>query len=591
MPLAQGTGDAGALRTDVRRARVHTRLAVEPELLLTRPRAVIATRSGVMTLVTVLALAFDVGRVGFSSSVGFLAVLGISYLTTAAALLIGRQRVGRGLLLALFLVDVPLTTAIVHLTGGIESQFVVLYLFLILVAGMVVAGSGGLVVGTACATAYPLVLLLEAGGRLAAIGYAGADPRVFGSHGAADAIQVGLYAAMFVAIGASAGAAGRILHERVSALDLAHRRLARARIDTAFVLSQLGSGLLSLDEDGHILHFNRAAGEILGLDPAAVIGQTLQALGPGARPFVDWIDEARRGSAPLMRQAVEITTLAGTRVPIGMSGSRVGHQGLIVVFQDLTLARREEAERARKEKLAAIGGLVAGITHEIRNGIRPIAGSLDVLTQEPTISGQNRRLLEIAGRECGRVSRFIQALLDYGRVTPLILAPVDLAELLTEVGELARVEAGDRIKVAVAVDAAARGLTALIDREQMKQVLVNLAQNAIEAMGAGGGELQLILGRGAAGGEAVLRAIDSGPGIPAEIADRIFEPFFTTKPGGTGFGLAIAAGIVERHGGSITVAGGFAPRGAAFEIRLPERASLASPELAEPLVTTAAAGA
>jgi len=592
MQVAPASERMRALRENLRRARVRARLAVEPELLLTRPRAVIAARAGVMTLVTVFALAFDVGRVGLTTSLGFLAVLGTSYLTTAVALLAGRQRVSRGLLLTLFLVDVPLTTAVVHLTGGIESQFVVLYLFLILVSGMVLAGSGGTVVGAAASGAYALLLGLETGGYLAPIGYAGAEPRVFGTHGAADATQVGLYVTMFIGVGVFAGAAGRILHERVTALEVANRRLARARIDTAFVFSQLGSGLLSLDEDGRVLHFNRAAGEILGLDPAAVAGQPLAALGPGAQPFIDWIEEARRGAVPLMRQAVEIATPSGQPLPIGMSGSRVGHSGLIVVFQDLTLARREEADRARKEKLAAIGGLVGGITHEIRNGIRPVAGSLDVLLQEPAISGQNRRLLEIAVRECNRVGRFIQALLDYGRVTPLVLAPVDLAALLAEVEELVRLDAGEGIAIAVQVDPAARELTGLLDREQMKQVLLNLAQNAIEAMAPAGGELRFTLSReplaAATGVEAaVIRVLDSGPGIPDDIADRIFEPFFTTKPGGTGFGLAIAAGIVERHGGSLDIKRDAARAGAVFEIRLPERAAFARPDLAATLAESA----
>jgi PAS domain S-box-containing protein len=456
---------------------------------------------------------------------------------------------------------------------------------------MVLAGSGGTVVGTAASGAYSLLLALETAGHISAVGYAGAEPRVFGGHGAADATQVGLYVIMFVGVGVFAGAAGRILHERVTALELANRRLARARLDTTFVLTQLGSGLLSLDEDGRILHFNRAAGEILGFDPATVIGQPLAALGPGAQRFIAWIEEARHGSAPLMRQSVEITTPSGQELPIGMSGSRVGHAGLIVVFQDLTLARREEADRARKEKLAAIGGLVGGITHEIRNGIRPIAGSLDVLKQEPAIVGQNRRLLEIAVRECNRVGRFIQALLDYGRVTPLVLEPVDLKALVVEVEELVRIEAG-KVRVQVQVDPAAEGLEGLIDREQMKQVLLNLAQNALEAMAPAGGDLQFTLSReplpAATGGQAaVIRVIDSGPGIPAEIAARIFEPFFTTKPGGTGFGLAIAAGIVERHGGSLEVRPDLARRGATFEIRLPERASFEHPDLAAPLAASA----
>jgi two-component system sensor histidine kinase PilS (NtrC family) len=332
--------------------------------------------------------------------------------------------------------------------------------------------------------------------------------------------------------------------------------------------------VLSLDDQGRILHFNRAAGEIMGLDPAAAVGRELAALGTGAEGFVRWIEAARQGTAPLTRQMVEVITPDSRTLPLGMTGSLTGNQGLIVVFQDLTAARREEAERARKEKLAAIGGLVAGITHEIRNCVKPIAGSLDVLSQESTLVGPDRRLVELASRECQRLGRFVQALLDYGRVNPLVLEPVKLEELLIEVGDLIRIEAGDRVAVTVDVESQGTEVTALIDREPLKQVLLNLTRNALEAMGPGGGSLKLRLARGGAPDApfAVMQVTDSGPGVPEDLRDRIFEPFFTTKPGGTGFGLAIAAGIIERHGGTIEVTE--QGPGACFEISLPELSAL-----------------
>ena len=563
---------------------------VEPDILLTRPRALIMARAGVMTLATLFALAFDRGWPVdpmweiWISPLGFLTVLGLFYVTTGLALLAERRQAGRRLRLAIFLLDVPLVTALVHLTGGIESQFVVLYLFLILVGGLVLADRSGLVLGTASAGTYGLLLLAEATGWLAPVRYGGEEPRTLGAHGA-DLARIGALAVLPV-MGIVAGTCGRLLSERQTLLKAAAREIDRARLDTEFVLSQLGSGVLSLDGGNRILHFNRAAGEILGLDPMDVIGRPPQVLGPGAEGFISWIEAAKRGGAPLLRQAAEVVTADGRTVPLGMTGSRTGEQGLIVVFQDLTAALREEAERARKEKLAAIGGLVAGITHEMRNCVKPIAGSLDVLLQEPGFSGQERRLIELAARECQRLGRFVQALLDYGRVTPLVLEPVDLGDLLNDVGELTRVAAGEEVVVTVEVSREAVGVIALIDREPLKQVLLNLAQNALEAMAGGKGRLRLALDCIGMPQErhAVLRVIDSGPGVPEELRDRIFEPFFTTKPGGTGFGLAIAAGIVERHGGTIELGSSPAGSGACFEVHLPELSglALASAVAAEP---------
>jgi two-component system sensor histidine kinase PilS (NtrC family) len=577
-------GDATLARTrgPAERPALRRPIGVEAERILTQPPVVIGARAAVMSLVTALALMADAGGAGFRVSLGFLAVLGTTYLVSAAALWCGRRGDWRRILLTIFALDIPLTTVIVHLTGGIESQFAILYLFLVLTGGMVLAGRAGLVLGGASAGAYALLLAAEHQGWLAPIGFGGAVARTLQVDDGSELTRVGLYLVVLPAVGLLAGGVGRLLGDRVRALEEMHRDLARARLDTAFVLSQLGSGLLSLDDDGRILHFNRAAGEILDRNPEQVVGEPIAIIGPEGTAFVAWIELARRGQAALTRQIVEILTAEGNARPIGMTGSRVGRSGLVVVFQDLTAARREEAERVRQEKLATIGGLVAGVTHEIRNGIKPIAGSLDVLLAEPALKGPNRRLVEIAARECTRITRFVQSLLDYGRVTALVLEEVDLEILLQEVGELAQLAAGEQIKVQVVIYPAASGITALVDREPMKQVLVNLTRNALEAMGEGEGELRIELEHEDAPGApaAVIRIADSGPGIPIELAGRIFEPFFTTKPGGTGFGLAIAAGIVERHGGTLGLGRkGRGATGAVFEIRLPERASLAHLDL------------
>jgi two-component system sensor histidine kinase PilS (NtrC family) len=578
----QGSGDRVEAGGPAARPALRRPIGIEAESILTQPPVVIAARAAVMSLVTALALMADAGGAGFRVSLGFLAVLGATYLMTAAALWRGRQGHWRTILLSGFVLDIPLTTAIVHLTGGIESQFTILYLFLVLTGGMVLAGRVGLILGGASAGAYALLLAAERLGFLAPVGFGGATARAVRLDDGSDLARIALYLVVLPAMGVLAGAAGRLLGDRVRALETMHRDLTRARLDTAFVLSQLGSGLLSLDDDGRILHFNRAAGEILDLAPEHVVGEPLSAIAPGAEAFVTWIEQARRGGAALTRQMVEITTQEGSLRPIGMTGSRVGRSGLVIVFQDLTAARREEAERVRQEKLATIGGLVAGVTHEIRNGIKPIAGSLYVLLAEPALKGPNRRLVEIAARECSRITSFVQSLLDYGRVTALVLEEVDLESLLQEVGELVQLAGEEKIAVKVVVFPAASGITALVDREPMKQVLVNLTRNALDAMGEAGGELRIELEHedALAAPAAVIRIADSGPGIPPELVPRIFEPFFTTKPGGTGFGLAIAAGIVERHGGTLGLG---RPRpgstGAVFEIRLPERASLAHLDL------------
>ena len=146
--------------------------------------------------------------------------------------------------------------------------------------------------GGASAAAYALLLAAEHQGWLAPIGFGGAIARPLELDDGCELTRVGLYLVVLPAVGAPGRSVGHLLGDRVQALEEMHRDLARARLDTAFVLSQLGSGLLSLDDDGRILHFNRAAGEILDRDPDRVIGEPIAHHRPRRRG-VRGLDRAR----------------------------------------------------------------------------------------------------------------------------------------------------------------------------------------------------------------------------------------------------------------------------------------------------------
>ncbi|MGD8394121.1 MAG: ATP-binding protein [Candidatus Eiseniibacteriota bacterium] len=569
---------------------------------LGHPGVWVAGRALLLTLVVLLAITFDHGGdyesgSGWPAPFGYLTALGLAYATSCAYFALRRWMVSTGALVVLAL-DVPIVTAIVHWTGGIESQFALVYLPLGLAAGVLRGVPAGFGIGVTAAIAYVAVLLAEAAGWLVPCGFGATAGRVL-EPGGTDILRLISVSLVIVSTGLLAGLLGRALAERSRALCTASRRLARAHLDTAYVIEHLGSGLLSIDADGVILHFNRAAGRILGVDPMVVIGKRVtEALPAGAATFIDWLERARQGGAPLVRQEIELRREDDSVVPLGMSGSRTdpvdGEGGdLIAIFQDLTRAREEEAERVRQERLAVIGGMAAGIAHEIRNCVKPVSGSLDVLVRELELDGANRRLMELAMRECARLGHFVQAMLDYGRVTPLVLEPVRLDELVAEVVETLDV-LGSAVaphQVELRIEPEARGVTAAGDREQLKQVLLNLAMNGLEAMESRPGtltfglateDLEAAVARPTEAGLApaaagptprvtLLTVSDTGPGMDAATAAQIFEPFFTTKRGGTGFGLAIAASIIERHGGEFTVK--TAPgQGSRFEIRLGQEA-------------------
>ncbi|HWE25655.1 MAG TPA: ATP-binding protein [Myxococcales bacterium] len=232
--------------------------------------------------------------------------------------------------------------------------------------------------------------------------------------------------------------------------------------------------------------------------------------------------------------------------------------------------KRELSRRAQvAEKLAAVGTMTAGLSHEIRNPLNAAGLQLEVLERRvrklaPREQASLLEPLQLVREEIGRLEHLLEDFLQFARPRELNVARVDPAVALESVvGFLA----GDAEQRGIALEhTVAPGLKATAaDPERLRQVLMNLAINALDAT-PGGGRVRL---EARSDGPDVLFAVDdSGPGISAGARDRLFEPFFTTKPNGSGLGLAIVHAIVTQHGGSVAV--DESPLGGArFEVRLP----------------------
>jgi signal transduction histidine kinase len=227
-----------------------------------------------------------------------------------------------------------------------------------------------------------------------------------------------------------------------------------------------------------------------------------------------------------------------------------------------------QARMIQSEKLAAVGTFASGLAHEVRNPLNSVALQLSLLERraaplEQKVSSEIRELIAVIREEIKRLDGLVSDFLELSRAGRLQRRPTDLDALLDDVARLLRPEArGHGITLRrQSLDGAPPELA--LDGEKIKQVVINLVRNAIEAMQDGG---VVTLESGADGGSAVVRVRDTGPGLPEGL--DVFQLFVTNKPGGTGLGLSIAQQIVLEHGGEL-LAASQPGKGATFTIRLP----------------------
>ncbi|MBR6467807.1 MAG: two-component system sensor histidine kinase ZraS [Desulfovibrio sp.] len=213
--------------------------------------------------------------------------------------------------------------------------------------------------------------------------------------------------------------------------------------------------------------------------------------------------------------------------------------------------RALEEEVRRKEKLAAVGSLAAGVAHEIRNPLSSIKGYATYFGMRFPEGSEDRKAAGVMVAEVERLNRVITELIGLSRPTDAALRPVRLDTVLDHVTSLILRDAETR-RVKVVIRLPRKAPLAMADPDRLGQALLNLCLNALEAMPPSGGRLTLAAAQ--AGGRAIITVKDNGTGIAPEHLSRIFDPYFTTKAKGTGIGLATVHKIVEALHGEITVA-------------------------------------
>jgi two-component system sensor histidine kinase PilS (NtrC family) len=472
------------------------------------------------------------------------------------------RRVSWGVVVA----DIGFSAGIVYFSGGVSGQFTTVFCLAIAAAAFLLEMPGGLVTGVLSSACFVTFQLLETWNVIAPPGKSAmAHPHMSGF------VDAYMHASMFLLVGTVGGYLADRIKLKGRALQHAESALEQLRIDTNYILENMSSGVLVVDTDANVLTMNAAAEEILELRKEEVLARHVEeSLGRRMPDLAQELIESLASERIRRRQEISGHSRAGAYRPMGISISPLTdgtqrRRGVIAVFQDLTEVH-EMRERVRKaDRLAAVGELSAGIAHELRNPLASISGSIEMLYHELALDGENKRLMELIMRESDRLDRIISDFLEFARLRTPRRVPSKLARCIDDVVTLVKqnTEKSDGVAIKTNFDPALPDIW--MDDEQMRQVFMNLAVNACEAM-ENGGTLEISAERTS---EARVRIAfkDSGPGIEPEGLEKMFEPFFTTKDGGTGLGLAMANKIVTAHGGSIEFKN--AERGAVFTIVLP----------------------
>jgi two-component system, sporulation sensor kinase E len=367
-------------------------------------------------------------------------------------------------------------------------------------------------------------------------------------------------------------------HQAGTALKRAqlHEEITWMKEYNESILRHMESGLVVVNHDNLITVVNEAAARMLGIHAAALVGQPPDRLIPDAlgMPLLDTLLEKR----VYTNHEVTLKTGSGQTIPVILStsilrGADDQPGGAILAFNDLSQIKALEEEKHRIERLASIGAFMSGIAHEIKNPLVAIKTLAELLPEQYDDEEFRDTFTKVTLNEVDRIDTLVRRLRSLSTGSTMLLHPISVITPLEETlslisGELTR----RHIKVVRDYQSPAPVPLIMGDRQQLKQVFVNLCLNSVEAIDWSGTLTVTVRSQGKHVGrpsELIIQIADTGPGIPAEHLSNIFDPFFTLKDQGTGLGLAICRGIIDYHRGSIAAANKSEGSGAIFTVKLP----------------------
>lgn len=440
--------------------------------------------------------------------------------------------------------DIILVSYVVYQTFIIDKSFAALYLVIVLAASTVLPRLTVLITALLCVTSYTTIITL--------IYYKVFDESL---PNLAAEQSIPLYTLAILVIGILGGQMAERLQLSDIALTKATQNLASLQAFNERIIESIHSGLVTTDISGIILSFNRAAEEITQHKANQVVNNSFSQVFGDQSENINFGPELLTISKPI-RFTAECQSANGRQMHLGITASPLSGEdgkpnGLVFSFQDLTEIIKLEQEIRRRDRLAAMGKMAAGIAHEIRNPLAAMRGSIQVLRGELDLSEDQAQLMQIVLRESDRLDKIVSDFLAYARPSPSRFIEFDLVKWIEETVSLIRYSNEWSSSHEITVQCKEEKLSILADSNQLRQIVWNLSRNALQAMPEGG---KLVIGlKETKNKEIEIIFSDTGIGMSEEEMERIFEPFNSNRPGGTGLGMAIVYQIVSDHFGRIAV--------------------------------------
>lgn len=335
--------------------------------------------------------------------------------------------------------------------------------------------------------------------------------------------------------------------------------------DLRQVLDAVLTGLVVLDGEGAVEEVSSEACRIVESSPDALVGMPVERLLGAHHATAKLARSVLATGRPAIEADQRVERRHDTDLIVDVAASPLFDaegrlDGVVLVLRDRTIHAALRAVVTERERLESFGRIAAGIAHELKNPLGGIRGAAELLAARAE-GGKARETATLIVREVDRIAALVDDLMVFARGDQLRLEKLNVHQVLDEVLDLlAHDPLARRARVRRHFDPSLPEL--LADRNRLTQVLLNLARNALQAMEARGGTLEIrtrvcfdhhLLARGHGRRAVTIEVADTGPGIPEELLEKVATPLFTTRAGGTGLGLPLAEHWVARHGGSLQI--------------------------------------